>query len=83
MNSLMMLSNVFLLLTRSLASARRIAEVLEERSDITDGEEGLTLEHGTVEFDHVSFKYRREAAEYLKVLEKLSPEDMRYTAYLD
>ena len=62
MNSLMMLSNVFLLLTRSLASARRIAEVLEERSDITDGEEGLTLEHGTVEFDHVSFKYRREAA---------------------
>lgn len=65
MNSLMMLSNVFLLLTRSLASARRIAEVLEERSDITDGEEGLTLEHGTVEFDHVSFKYRREAAEYV------------------
>ena len=65
MNSLMMLSNVFLLLTHSLASARRIAEVLEERSDITDGEEGLTLEHGTVEFDHVSFKYRREAAEYV------------------
>ena len=31
MNSLMMISNVFLLLTRSLASAGRIVEVLEER----------------------------------------------------
>ena len=30
MNSLMMISNVFLLLTRSLASARRIGEVLDE-----------------------------------------------------
>ena len=65
MNSLMMLSNVFLLLTRSLASARRIAEVLEERSDITDGEEGLTLEHGTVEFDHVNTRSSVEAAEYV------------------
>ena len=31
MNSLMMISNVFLLLTRSLASAHRIGEVLDER----------------------------------------------------
>lgn len=34
MNSLMMLSNVFLLLTRSLASAHRIAQVLEEEPQI-------------------------------------------------
>ncbi len=34
MNSLMMISNVFLLLTRSLASARRIGEVLEEAPDL-------------------------------------------------
>ncbi len=33
--------------------------------------------------DHDLEGCRREAAEYLKVLEKLSPEDMRYTAYLD
>ncbi len=63
MNSLMMISNVFLLLTRSLASAQRICEVLEERSDIVDGEDTLRLEHGSIEFSHVSFKYRKEAKE--------------------
>ena len=35
MNSLMMISNVFLLLTRSLASARRIGEVLDEPAALT------------------------------------------------
>lgn len=65
MNSLMMISNVFLLLTRSLASAHRICEVLEEQSDITDGDAQLGLEHGSIEFSHVSFKYRKEAKEYV------------------
>ena len=36
MNSLMMISNVFLLLTRSLTSARRIREVLEEQPELTE-----------------------------------------------
>lgn len=65
MNSLMMLSNVFLLLTRSLASAKRICDVLWETSDIADGDASLRLEKGTVEFSHVSFKYRPDAKEYV------------------
>ena len=41
MNSLMLISNVFLLLTRSLASARRIAEVLDENVVLTSPAEGV------------------------------------------
>lgn len=63
MNSLMMISNVFLLLTRSLASAGRIVEVLEEPADITDGDPALHLTQGDIEFDHVSFKYHAQAKE--------------------
>lgn len=62
MNSLMMISNVFLMLTRSLASARRIGEVFDEPLDLMDGsEEEARIEHGTIDFEHVSFKYKKEA----------------------
>ena len=65
MNSLMMISNVFLLLTRSLASARRIVEVLEEPVVLTSPEHGAdTVPDGGVEFRHVSFKYHAGAKEY-------------------
>lgn len=65
MNSLMMISNVFLLLTRSLASARRIVEVLEEPVVLTSPEHGAdTVPDGGVEFRHVSFKYHADAKEY-------------------
>lgn len=65
MNSLMMISNVFLLLTRSLASARRISEVLEETPAFSSPEGACTqVEDGGVEFRHVSFKYRADAQEY-------------------
>lgn len=56
MNSLMMISNVFLMLTRSLASTKRIVEVLDEKSDIQDGDAALELKDGSIMFDHVSFK---------------------------
>ena len=36
--SLMMLSTVFVMITMSMASARRVAEVLDEQSDLTNGE---------------------------------------------
>ena len=63
MNSLMLISNVFLMLTRSLASARRIGEVLEEALSSPDG--AVTeVEDGSVDFEGVSFKYRADAAEY-------------------
>lgn len=65
MNSLMMLSNVFLLLTRSLASAHRIAQVLEEQPQITSPEDAvIQVEDGSVDFEGVSFKYHADAKEY-------------------
>ena len=42
MNSLMMISNVFLLLTRSLASARRIGEVLDEKVELASPQDAVT-----------------------------------------
>ena len=65
MNSLMMISNVFLLLTRSLASARRINEVLDEDVLLTSPPDGeTTVPEGSVEFEDVSFKYHADAREF-------------------
>ena len=64
LNSLMMISNIFLMLTRSLASGRRIIEVLDEEIDITEDQaEDIEVERGEIEFCHVYFKYKEEAAE--------------------
>ena len=65
MNSLMMISNVFLLLTRSLASARRISEILDEVPVLTSPPNGKTeIADGSVELRDVSFKYHAGAKEY-------------------
>ena len=65
MNSLMMISNVFLLLTRSLASAHRIAAVLDEPVSLTSPDHPREeVPDGGIVFDHVSFKYHPDAAEY-------------------
>ena len=65
MNSLMMISNVFLLLTRSLASAHRIVEVLDEEPALTSPAKPVTqVADGSVDFDRVSFKYHAKAKEY-------------------
>lgn len=66
LNSLMMISNVFLMLTRSLASCERIIEVLDEKPDIydLDGANAI-VEHGDIEFDHVYFKYNDKAEEFV------------------
>ena len=66
LNSLMMISNVFLLLTRSMASGARILEVIDEKVDLTDeNARDIEVKHGSVEFDHVWFKYKKEAKEYV------------------
>ena len=66
LNSLMMMSNVFLMMTRSLASASRIVEVLDEKIDITDEQaEDISVKKGSIEFDHVWFKYKKDAKEYV------------------
>lgn len=66
MNSLMMISNVFLLLTRALTSVGRIAEVLDEEPFIANPVGDLATAapaDGSIEFRDVSFKYRTDAAE--------------------
>ncbi len=63
MMSLMMLSMVFVMLTMSAASARRICEVLEEKSDITNPENPVSaLADGSIIFDHVTFRYNEASA---------------------
>nr|WP_255575641.1 ABC transporter ATP-binding protein [Caproiciproducens faecalis] len=65
LNSLMMISNVFLMLSRSMTSAYRISEVLDEPVGITDGTGSRTVEHGSIDFEHVSFKYQETAKEFV------------------
>ncbi len=66
LNSLMMISNVFMMMTRSLASGARILEVIDEKVDITDEDaREIEVEHGSVDFDHVWFKYKEDAKEYV------------------
>ena len=60
--SLMMLSMVFTMITMSQESAERIVEVLSEESTLTSPPNALTeVKDGSVDFDHVSFKYSRKA----------------------
>ncbi|MDE7399955.1 MAG: ABC transporter ATP-binding protein/permease [Oscillospiraceae bacterium] len=60
--SLMMISMIFVMMTMSKASGDRVAEVLNETSDINDGERNLTeLKDGSIEFRNVSFKYSDKA----------------------
>lgn len=61
--SLMMLSMIFLQFSRAIASARRIGEVLDTKSDLNDENvslPGKIVNSGSVEFKNVSFKYRDE-----------------------
>ena len=57
--SLMMVSMVMMMLTRSIACGRRVMEVLNEEPQITDekAREALTVEDGSIRFDHVYFRY--------------------------
>ncbi len=60
--SLMMLSMVFVMITMSLESAERIVEVLQEKSTLVSPEGALTeVADGSIDFDHVSFKYSQKA----------------------
>ena len=65
MNSLMMISNVFLLMTRSLASAHRIVQVLDEQVELDSPRDAVKeIPDGGIVFENVSFKYHPDAAEY-------------------
>ena len=60
--ALMMLSMVFAMITISLASARRIAEVLEEKTDIDNPDDSeMIIRDGSIRFEQVSFIYSTKA----------------------
>jgi len=57
--SLMMLSMVIVMITMSKASAERIVEILEEKSDLHNPPNAVTtVKSGEIEFDKVSFSYK-------------------------
>lgn len=62
--NLMMLSMIFVMVTMSVASARRVAEVLNEKPDITNPENPvMEVADGSIEFQHVDFSYKKDAKE--------------------
>ncbi len=62
--SLMILSMVFVMVTMSVASAKRITEVLNEKSDLSNPEHPIMeVPDGSIVFDHVSFSYKKEGQE--------------------
>ena len=67
MMSLMMVSMMFMMMTRSVACAKRIVEVLEEVPAITDAsaEAEAQVADGSIDFDHVSFRYNAESPEWV------------------
>lgn len=69
--SLMMLSMVFVMIVIANASAKRIAEVLQEKSDITSPQNAIRdVESGEIEFRNVDFCYSKTADK--KVLDNIS-----------
>ena len=64
--SLMMFAMVLMMLTRSIACGKRVAEVLRHESAMNEkeAEEELTVDNGAVDFHHVYFKYHADAEEW-------------------
>ena len=63
LSSLMMVTMLFVTFSRALASGRRIAEVLDEKIDISDAENptGKQVTKGSIEFKNVSFRYYKNS----------------------
>lgn len=62
LSSLMMLSMVFVMITMASESARRIVEVLDEKSTLSNPENPVyEVKDGSIDFDGVSFKYSEKA----------------------
>lgn len=63
--SLMLVAMALMIISRSIASAKRIIEVLEEEPDIVDGEKNISkVQNGDIEFRNVSFKYEDDSEEF-------------------
>lgn len=64
--SLMMLSMVFVMVTMSMASCRRISEILNEKPDLTNPDNpDYEVMDGSIEFDHVNFSYKKNKNSYV------------------
>ncbi len=64
--SLMMLSMIFVMMTMSLASAERIAEVLNEKPDIVNPENPvMEIKDGSITFEHVDFSYKNNSDKFV------------------
>ena len=62
--SLMMLSMVFVMVTMSMASAERVTEVINEKADLSNPAQPVVeVSDGRIDFDHVSFRYKKEGKE--------------------
>ena len=65
LSCLMMFSMIFVMLSMSLESARRISEVLTTESDLTSPENGIKeVKDGSIRFENVNFKYAKTANKY-------------------
>ena len=73
LSSLIMVTFLFMMSSRAMASAKRIREVLEEDPDLNDdnaAQKDLTVKEGRVEFRHVSFRYYKHSED--SVLDDIS-----------
>ncbi len=63
--SLMMLSMIYVMITISLESMRRISEVLQEKPSMSNPDAPVTeIENGSIDFKNVSFKYSKKSENY-------------------
>lgn len=70
--SLMMLSMIFVMLTMSAASGKRVAEVIDEKADIVDPEKPVyELQSGAIDFENVCFAYHGMSLKQLERFGKL------------
>ena len=66
LSSVMMFSMVFAMIAMSMESARRIVEVLNEKSSLHDPENPIfEVKDGSIDFDHVNFKYSPTAEKFV------------------
>ncbi len=75
LSSLTMVTMMFVFMSRALASAKRIAEVLDEKPDISDdhiteGDKHRTVQNGAIDFENVSFRYYKNSED--KALDSIS-----------
>ncbi|MCD7841017.1 MAG: ABC transporter ATP-binding protein/permease, partial [Lachnospiraceae bacterium] len=66
LSSLMMLSMIFVMISMSVASARRICEVLDEEPELVNPEQPvMDVTDGSIRFEHVNFSYHKGSQEHV------------------